>query len=53
MVETFQESHKKEISSHRNTIDDWLIILMVSIFLSLTGVFVYLVVSGHLSFKSY
>ena len=50
---TQQDTHKKEISSYRNSNDDWLIIIMLSIFLSLTGVFVYLVLSGHLSFKSY
>lgn len=50
---TQQETHSKEVSGYRNTVDDWLIIVMVSLFLSLTAVFLYLVISGHLSFKSY
>ena len=50
---TTQAGVKSEISAHRNTFDDWLIIIMVSIFLSLFGVLLYLILSKHLSFKSY
>jgi hypothetical protein len=53
MTTPTQESVKREKSVHRNTIDDWLIIIMVSIFLSLSGVLLYLILSKHLSFKSY
>ena len=52
-MSTIHDTHQKEISTHRNSIDDWLMILMVSVFLSLTAVFFYLYLSGHLSFKSY